>query len=87
MLLNFPAYTAWIPDCHLFRRLVLCHDTSGTDRCIIDDRDPRHHDDAGASQQFLPICTGKFYWYAFLRSSGKIGYPAVAIVTFGPNIV
>lgn len=37
-------------------------------------------------QQFLPICTGILYRYNRSRSSGKTGWPAVAIVTSGSNI-
>lgn len=38
-------------------------------------------------KQFLPICIGILYWYAFSLRLGRIGCPAVATVTFGPNIV
>ena len=40
-----------------------------------------------AVEQLRPMWMGRLYWYAFSRSSGRIGWFAVARTQFGPIMV
>ena len=78
---------AGITHCYYICRDVFGHYTSRSNDCIISDRNTRKNYSACSDPAPLSICIGILYWYIFSLSSGRIGCPAVATVTFGPNIV
>ena len=87
MLADLAHHSARVADGNDVGGDILCHYAACADDGIIPYRDSGQHHRARAEPAILPICTGALYWNAFSRSSGIMGCPAVATVTFGPNIV